>query len=119
MHCGILWLCLGITEGRKMLYRDVVELVAVTTVEDKDGYDQVSETKTEVFADVQSVKREEFYKSMQAGRELVAAFVIRACDYGGQPYLDYCGERYRVVRAYTKDGELLELNCAEHKGDRP
>lgn len=102
-----------------MRYRDVAELVAVTATEDKDGYDTGRETRTEVFVDVRSVRREEFYKSLQAGVELKAAFLLRTCDYDGQPRLVYDGKQYRIIRAYTEDGETLELNCAEYRGDKP
>lgn len=100
-----------------VLFRDVAELIAATVTEDKDGYDVAAETRTTVFVDVQSVRREEFYRSLEAGRALKAAFLLRACDYGGQERLEHNGKRYRVVRTYTQDGELLELNCAEEKTD--
>lgn len=99
-----------------MLYRDVAQLIAITTTEDRDGYDVETETRTEVFVDVQSVKREEFYKSLRAGVELTAAFLVQVCDYDGQQRLEYAGKQYTIVRAYSSDGETLELNCTERKG---
>lgn len=99
-----------------MLYRDVAQLIDTKTVTDPDGYRQETETRTEVYVDVQSVKRGEFYSGRQAGVELVISFMVRVCDFGGQRLIEYDGKRYRVVRAYTKDGELLELNCSEEKG---
>ena len=102
-----------------MLFRDVARLVAVTPTEDKDGYETTAEAYTEVFVDVKSVKREEFYRSMHAGRELVIAFDIRACDYGGQTRIEYDGKQYKIERSYTKDGEIMELNCSAYKGDKP
>ena len=102
-----------------MRFRDVAELITVTTTEDKDGYDTSIESFVEVFVDVKSVTREEFYRSMQAGKELVRSFDIRACDYDGQPRIKYDGKQYKIVRAYTKDGEIMELNCSEYKGDKP
>ena len=47
------------------------------------------------------------------------AFDLRACDYSGQKRIEYDGTQYRIVRVYTPDGEMLELNCSEYKGDRP
>ncbi len=102
-----------------MMFRDVAKLVAVTSTEDQDGYDTASEVYTDVFVDVKSVTREEFYRSMQAGRELAIAFDIRACDYDGQPRIEYDGKQYKIERSYTKDGEVTELNCSVYKGDKP
>lgn len=102
-----------------MLFRDVANLIAVASAEDSDGYDTTTETRTEVFVDVKSVTREEFYRSMQAGKELVIAFYIRACDYDGQSRIEHGGKQYKIVRTYTKDGEIMELNCSEYKGDKP
>lgn len=98
-----------------VLYRDVVELISITATEDADGYITEMETRTEVFADAQSVKREEFYKGLQAGVELNTTFIIRACDFDSQKHLEFDGKRYTIVRTYTKDGEMLELNCSEEK----
>ena len=103
-----------------MLYRVLAELIEVNAAEDSDGYEgAMTETRTEVFVDVKSVRRAEFYKSMQAGMELVIAFDLRVCDYSGQKRIEHGGKQYRIVRAYTKDGEMMELNCSEYKGDRP
>ena len=98
-----------------MLYRDTVDLIAVVTGYDAEGYPVDTETSTEVFADVASVKRSEFYAGRQAGTELIAAFTVAACDYDGQQVVVYDGARYRVERAYTRDGERMELNCSEDR----
>ena len=100
----------------RVRFRDEITLVEVGRTQNKNGYAVEAERRKEVFADVQSVKRSEFYRSLQAGRELSAAFLLRACDYEGQVRVDYDGKRYKVERAYTKDGELMELNCSEYKG---
>lgn len=99
-----------------MQYRDVAELIAIERAQNENGYQVETETRTEVFVDVRSIKRSEFYQSLQAGRALSLAFLVRACDYAGQERLAYDGREYRVVRTYTKDGELLELNCEEYRG---
>ncbi len=100
-----------------MRYRETAELVLVTSGTDADGYPvDAIETAREVFVDVQSVRRMEFYEAMRTGLALIIAFVVRACDYAGEKLVDYDGKRYKVERAYTKDGELMELNCSEVKG---
>lgn len=99
-----------------MYFRDVIALVDVCSTPDADGYKTPQETKTEVFADLQSVRRAEFYDSLRAGVKMAEAFVVRAFDYSGQAYVEHDGKRYKVERTYTKDGEFVELNCSEVEG---
>lgn len=100
-----------------MRYRETAELVSVTSGTDADGFPaEAVETAREVFVDVQSVRRSEFYDAMRTGLALTIAFVVRACDYAGEKLVDYDGRRYKVERTYTKDGEMMELNCSEVKG---
>lgn len=101
-----------------MLFRDTARLITAEAEEDAEGYETVCESASEVFVDVKSVRREEFYRSMQAGVELTIAFDMRACDYGGQSRVEYDGKQYRVVRTFSPDGEMLELNCAPHHGPK-
>lgn len=95
------------------MYRDVAQLIVQTEARDADGYPVKREMAREVFADVQSVKRSEFYAGKQMGLELAVAFRVRTCDYDGEKLVEYAGKRYRVERVYSKDGELTELNCSE------
>jgi len=99
-----------------MRYGEIVTLISTFGGADSDGYPQVMESKAEVFADIKSVKRSEFWIAKQSDVEIVLTVGIKACDYNGERLLDYEGKRYRVERTYTKNGEDLELNCSENKG---
>ena len=96
-----------------MLYRDVITLISETSTLNANGYDVIKETTSDVFADVQSVTRTEFYESMKAGISLACAFVVRCADYAGQKLIEFNGTRYKVERTYSYDGETVELNCSE------
>lgn len=100
-----------------MLFRDTAFLVAIETTQGPNGYPVEIESRSEVYVDLRSVKRSEFYASLQTGQELSVAFVMRVCDYAGQRRIEHDGKQYTVIRSYTDDGELLELNCAEYKGE--
>jgi len=102
-----------------MLWRDVATLVHVVNETDEDGYKAPATTASrEVYVDVQSVKRSEFYAAKQTGEDIAIVFLIRAADYDGETRVDYRQYEtddysiYRVVRSYTKAGEIIELNCA-------
>lgn len=47
-----------------MLYKDEITLASVSTKRDKDGFPEADVQLTEVFADVQSAKRREFYEAL-------------------------------------------------------
>ena len=96
-----------------MYWRDVATLVDITKESDDDGYKKELEVRTEVFVDVQSAKRSEFYAARQSGTKIALIFLVRAADYNGEERIEYDGKHYTVVRAYTKAGEIYELNCTE------
>lgn len=96
-----------------MYWRDVATLVAITKEPDADGYKKQQQARTEVFVDVRSAKRSEFYAARQSGTKIDLVFLVRAVDYNGEEQIEYDGKTYAVVRAYTKAGEIYELNCTE------
>ncbi len=98
-----------------MYWRDVITLEAVTPGTDSDGDYTEDVVQTEVFADVQSVKRSEFYRARESGVELVITVKLWAGDYDGQERLVWNGKRYKVERAYTEAREIYELNCSEYR----
>ena len=76
-----------------MYWRDIITLVSYDAADDGEGYTQETEKRSQVFADV--------------------VFLVRAADYQGETRIEYNGKSFDVVRAYTKAGEVFELNCAE------
>lgn len=98
-----------------MYWRDVVTLKAITKGRDTDGYPTETVVETEVFADVTSTKRSEFYAAKEIGIELAITVKLHAADYSGQERLSFEGKEYKVERAYTKAREYYELNCSEYK----
>lgn len=98
-----------------MQYSNIIELVSIKSGISDAGYPTESEIKKEAFADVKSVRRSEFYEALKQEMCLAIAFDVRCCDYKNEKYVDFEGQRYKVVRAYTKDGEIVELNCSEVK----
>ena len=102
-----------------MYWRDVITLEAVQHGTDAEGYPtetvEATQVFSDLFADVQSTKRSEFYKAKQIGIDLAITVKLRAADYGGQERLVWNGKRYKVERAYTEAREMYELNCSEYR----
>lgn len=94
-----------------MLFRDVVNLIEVTSTVNELGDPIEKEIKTEVFADKQSIRQSEFYQAAATGLRPELMFVIRSIDYSQQPRLEYNNKTYFIIRTYEKDGELIELVC--------
>lgn len=110
------------------MYRDIMTLIAVSNDgKDPDGYPQEEEHSTEVFANKQSVKRSEFYASMQTGVNAVSVFKTRVEDF---EYANYTaadgavyeptrvlheGRKYQIQRTYVdpKDPDQIELTCSD------
>lgn len=95
-----------------MLYKDEITLASVSTKRDKDGFPETDVQLTEIFADVQSAKRSEFYEALRAGIAMEIACNVRSIDYGRQKYVRWEGVWYKVVRAYRVE-DWTELNCEE------
>lgn len=95
-----------------MLFKDIIDLVAITTAKDPDGFPVTTETKRTVFADKKSVRQSEFYQAALQNINLELMFDVRTVDYQEEKLLDYEGKRYKIVRTYDKDGEMTELICS-------
>lgn len=95
------------------MFRDVAKLIAVVKTQDPDGYPVEAEAKTDTYVNVKSATRAEFYTALQAGLTISKVFEMRACDYADQKRIEYDGRVYNIIRTYTKDGEVLELNCSD------
>lgn len=97
-----------------MMCKDVVKLASVSTKRNQNGYPEATVQMTEIFADAQSAKRQEFYEALRSGRELTLSCKVRSADYARQKYVKIDGIWYEVVRSYTVE-DWTELNCTEVK----
>jgi SPP1 family predicted phage head-tail adaptor len=102
------------------VYKDVITLIAVTKGQDADGFPAEIEHPHNVFADKKSVSRAEFYSSLQAGVNATAVFLTRQCDFEESAYngteatrLEHNGKKYKILRTYSKDEEMLEITCSD------
>jgi SPP1 family predicted phage head-tail adaptor len=95
-----------------MLWNEVITLVKLTNSRDSvyGGVEQASTQRT-VFANRLSVGRTEFYMAMQTGFRPEVIFEIRAVDYDYDAQVIHNGRTYDIIRAYSKNNEVLELVC--------
>ena len=73
-------------------------------------HDAVKETVREVFCEVKSVRRSEFYGAMAIGvePELVFKVFVRE-EYQGERLLRFENQRYEIIRTFDTDDGGVEL----------
>ena len=95
-----------------MLFREVINLIGITTTENDMGDIIDVETKRQVFADKKSVRQNEFYQAAATGLRPEIMFVVRTIDYEQEPKLESNSKPYNIIRTYDKDDEFTELVCS-------
>ena len=93
-----------------MYYSDRITLRAVSETLTGGAY-TASNTDTVVWADRRSVKRQEFYSALAAGRSADIVFAVNADDYKNQTVVVYGGLVYSVMRSYQTSPDEVELTC--------
>lgn len=105
------------------------ELVKLVTIigyqEDNDGFKTDEDTKTvEIFAEVKSVGRSEFYEAARTGMKVDVIFSVNPDDFA-MGTVEIEGEKkkpsriiyddtvYLIKRTYKKDIHVLEITCGE------
>lgn len=91
-----------------MVVSDVCALIAKDTP--KGVHEAKTETMREVFCEVTSVGRSEFYNAFNAG--LQPEYVLKLADeaeYGEETELIFREKRYNVIRVYRRPDGGIEL----------
>jgi len=96
-----------------MYWRDKAVLIGEEKTVNANGYKTTIKTQRAVFVNKKSATRSEFYAAKQAGDAITLVLEVRGADYQGETCLEHGGRPYEVVRAYSKSGEVVELNCKE------
>lgn len=95
----------------------VISLVSYTRRQDDTGVwrDNVR-TKTDVFCQVDSVTRAEFFAGGQNGLKPEYRFILFFGDYSGEAELEYNGVTYSVYRTFYGRGDIVELYAERKAG---
>ena len=86
-----------------------ISLITETRTQDDYGVWRTSETKTDVFCQVNSVSRNEFFDGGRNGLNPEFVFTMFFGDYNGERTVEYNGKRYSVYRTYHARTDVLEL----------
>lgn len=99
---------------------NLAEKIALITTEygqDDLGEWTETQTKTEVFALVNSVTMSEFYQAGLQGFKPDYRFSVWMTEYNDQELVEYKGKVYSVYRTYRRDDGRIELYVNEKKGE--
>ena len=95
-----------------MQFSHIVTLYKMAKAHDGAFTDMRPGETREVWGDLRSVKRAEFYAAQAAGVQTDAAVLLHRQDYDDEEQLEVGGLVYQVIRAYATGPDLIELTCA-------
>jgi SPP1 family predicted phage head-tail adaptor len=94
---------------------EIITLLNESKTQDENGVWHKTLTEKQVFCQVDSVTRSEFFEAGRNGLNPEYRFTIFFGDYDGQREVRYKGKTYAVYRTYHARTDVLEL-YAERKG---
>jgi len=95
---------------------EVLTLIRTERGTDGLGYPTTSGTRRrQVYAQLRSVGRSEFYQAHQAGIRAEVLAIVRAFDYEGETEAEFNGRRFTVIRTFRCDRDRLELTLSDRE----
>ena len=88
---------------------DILLLISQTSSTDEFGDPIIQETSRQVFCRKASIGQKEFYQAHALGLQPEMKFVLADhLEYQGEAFVEYEGQRFRLLRTY-RTGQELEL----------
>lgn len=94
---------------------NIINLIKETHTRDAIGQYVPAETSRQVFCDVRSITRDEWFNAGREGLKPSLMFILFEPDYQGEKIVEFDGKRYGVYRTYRGRNERMEL-YVEDKG---
>jgi len=94
---------------------EVLTLIGTTRTQDEYGIWHETPTARNVFCQVNSITRSEFFDAGRNGLNPEFMFSMFAGDYEGERVCEYRGQKYSIYRTYLGRNDVIEL-YAERKG---
>lgn len=96
-----------------MWNHEITLITKTITGQDELKQNLVEETETKLLCRRKSVTRSEFYQANQAGLRPSLVVDIRSFEYNDEELAEFEGKRYKVLKTYPVDLEVLELTLTE------
>ena len=94
----------------------IITLLAETTTKNDYGVRETTYTERDVYAQLNSITRAEFYEAGRNGLNPEFMFSMFAGDYQGERVVKYNGETYSVYRTYFAQTDTVELYVQREGG---
>ena len=94
---------------------DIIKLISMNRTQDEYGRWVATPTAKEVFCQVDSITRAEFFDGGRNGLNPEFKFTMFFGDYNGESVVEYAGNTYSVYRTYLRRTDIIEL-YVERKG---
>ena len=94
---------------------DVITLIGEVKAQDANGVWRTTKTERDVFCQVNSITRAEFFDAGRNGLNPEYSFSMFFGDYNGERTVKYKGNTYGVYRTYHGRTDTMEL-YVERKG---
>lgn len=94
---------------------EVLTLIGTTRTQDEYGIWRETPTARNVFCQVNSITRSEFFDAGRNGLNPEFMFSMFAGDYEGERVCEYREQKYSIYRTYIARNDVIEL-YAERKG---
>lgn len=96
---------------------EVITLIKTNEqTQDANGVWHKTQTERQVFCQVNSVTRSEFFEAGRAGLNPEYEFTLFFADYEGEELIEYKGKRYAVYRTYIGRNDIIELYTVRKGG---
>lgn len=93
----------------------IITLIGYSKEQDENGVWRTTPKERQVYCQVDSVTRSEFFEGGRNGLNPEYRFTLFAYDYHGEDTVKYAGKAYGVYRTYHGRDDTIEL-YAERKG---
>lgn len=100
-----------------IMWQHELTLIKEEYVFDSLGNQVPSEIMNNVFCDVRSISRSEFYNAATNGLKPSLVFIIHNFEYNDETKVEFEGNIYRVIRTYMKSVDDIELTCEKVLGN--
>lgn len=94
----------------------ILTLITTTQTQDTDGVWRPTSTRREIYCDVRSISRDEFFEAGRNGLNPAYQFDVFGPDYQGERICEWAGERFAIYRAYQTRTDTLELYAQREGG---
>lgn len=98
------------------MIHDTIKLINESITRDTLAREIISETKTQVYAEVSSVSMSEWFEAGRNGLQADLRFKVFFGDYAGQRTIEYNSARYGVYRTF-RNGDYMELYTEKKAGE--